>query len=245
MKHGLFSATSNIDGHWARTEGVGEERTYECHGSVTYMQCVQDTDGRIWRTDPDEIAQIKVPAWDLSAGDKVEVVEGDVHKGLTGEDSWVPAVMAADGCGVVDPASGKSLTVRAVRRPGGFDLTRAAADSPLPQCAETGQAARPNVLMFGDWQVNCARIDAGQERLMAWEQGLPPDVRLVVVEVGAGTAVPSIRNLAERTAAEYAKSVLVRINLDQSEVPPSLGPRGIAVGGLGALDALSQIDALI
>ena len=37
-RHGLFSVTSNIDGHWDRTEGVGPEKVYECHGAPWYMQ---------------------------------------------------------------------------------------------------------------------------------------------------------------------------------------------------------------
>ena len=32
LRYGLFSVTSNIDGHWDRTEGVGPQKVYECHG---------------------------------------------------------------------------------------------------------------------------------------------------------------------------------------------------------------------
>ena len=42
MKHGCFSVTSNIDGHWERTEGIGETKVYECHGALTRMQRVDD-----------------------------------------------------------------------------------------------------------------------------------------------------------------------------------------------------------
>jgi NAD-dependent SIR2 family protein deacetylase/8-oxo-dGTP pyrophosphatase MutT (NUDIX family) len=36
--HGIFSFTSNIDGHWSAA-GVPDERLWEVHGAVTRMQC--------------------------------------------------------------------------------------------------------------------------------------------------------------------------------------------------------------
>eukprot|EP00286_Rhodomonas_abbreviata_P005111 CAMPEP_0181325396 /NCGR_PEP_ID=MMETSP1101-20121128/20898_1 /TAXON_ID=46948 /ORGANISM="Rhodomonas abbreviata, Strain Caron Lab Isolate" /LENGTH=349 /DNA_ID=CAMNT_0023433691 /DNA_START=14 /DNA_END=1063 /DNA_ORIENTATION=- len=239
MRYGLFSATSNIDGHWARTDGVGEERVYECHGSVTHMQCVKDS-GRIWSTDHDEISQMKVPVWDLAAGEKVEVQCGrSLRKCGSKEEEWVDAIVADDGWSILSTA-GKPMTVTAVRRPGGSDLTRVHPESTLPMCKETNQPARPNVLMFGDFGVNCDRIDAQNQQFSKWKASLPPDCKLLIVEIGAGTAIPTIRGIAESHLSSFPQSTLIRINLDEDSVPSE---RAIAIGGLGALDALSRIDA--
>jgi len=230
LKYGLFSATSNIDGHWARTEGVGPERLYECHGTVMRMQPVHG-DG-IWATDPAEYAKLNVPSWDLSPGEHVEVQ-------ISG--GWIAAVVGADGG--TTQVSGQSRAVQGVRRAGGPDLMRVSADSELPKCRD-GRPARPNVLMFGDWNVDCAIIDEQYDAMKHWLSSIPKDARLVIVEVGAGTAVSTIRRLSESTAQRFPQSALIRVNLEDSKVPSSIR-RSIPVGGLGALDALSRIDALL
>lgn len=239
--HSVFSVTSNIDGHWPRTRGIGEEKTFECHGALTHLQRVDEDSGRVWPTEDAEIAAMDVPAYDLSPGECVEAIVG----GASAAAEWTRCVVASDGCGVVAADDGRPLRVSAVRRPGGPDLFRVAATSPLPRCAMSGAPARPCVLMFGDGGVNCERIDAQHERYRRWLDALPERAKLAVVEVGAGLAVPTVRRIAENATHRFARATLVRVNLDDSEVPRSLGERGVSVGGLGALDALSRIDALM
>ena len=67
---------------------------------------------------------------------------------------------------------------------------------PLPACPRCGAVARPNILMFGDgfWVPghHAERAAAHREWLRAQDaQGL------AVVELGAGTAVPTVRRHAE------------------------------------------------
>eukprot|EP01062_Namystynia_karyoxenos_P027625 TRINITY_DN21144_c0_g1_i1.p1 TRINITY_DN21144_c0_g1~~TRINITY_DN21144_c0_g1_i1.p1 ORF type:complete len:359 (+),score=77.07 TRINITY_DN21144_c0_g1_i1:69-1079(+) len=238
MEHGFFSVTSNIDGHWERT--VGADRVSEVHGAVTRMQPLNgaDHEGSIWPTDPAEIEAMRVPVWDLAPGDKVEAQVGG------GE--WQPAVVAADGCSIAD-ASGQGMRCSALRRPGGPDLLRVLPDSPLPRVPGTTDLARPNVLMFGDWGVDCTRIWQQDEAFRGWLDKLPPGVKLAIVEVGAGTAVPTIRHLAEEVAERHKDAVLIRVNLEQSDVPADLARAGraIAVPGMGALEAIRAIAAHI
>jgi len=140
----------------------------------------------------------------------------------------------------------KPLRVKGVRRPGtDEDLCRVSEGSELPKCPETGKPARPNVLMFGDCGVNFERIQQQEKRFYDWKDSLPGDAQVVVIEVGAGTAVPTVRRTSEYFVREFPQSTLVRINLDQSHVPSDLAERSIEVGDLGALDALSQIDVLL
>jgi NAD-dependent SIR2 family protein deacetylase len=107
--------------------------------------------------------------------------------------------------------------------------------SPLPTCPGCGGLARPNVLMFGDWGWDSSRSDAQQRRLRSW-LSLVADSRVVVVESGAGTAIPTVR-LYCQDAAGRLDGTLIRINPREPEVPP-----GHISLPIGALEALTRID---
>ncbi len=70
---------------------------------------------------------------------------------------------------------------------------------PLPVCPQCGALARPNILMFGDWGWDSARTDIQMQRLNHWIETLD-DARLVVIECGAGQAVPTVRITCENIA---------------------------------------------
>lgn len=108
----------------------------------------------------------------------------------------------------------------------------------LPTCPSCGRLARPNVLMFGDWSWLSHRTHDQERRMAKWLGGIV-GTRLVIVEVGAGTAVPTVRMTAERTASRHG-GALIRINLREPWVPP--GQLGF---GSGALEALSAIDSAL
>lgn len=107
---------------------------------------------------------------------------------------------------------------------------------PLPSCPRCQGLARPNVLMFGDWNWVAERSSEQERRFASWLDEAGSD-GLAVVEIGAGTAVPTVRMTSER-AARHLDATLIRINLREPEVPS--GHVGI---GLGALEALQAIDA--
>ncbi len=245
---GIFSVTSNIDGHWARTAGVGPELVYEVHGALTHMQRAHpeeagaDRGPSVWPTDGAQIEGLRVPDWSLAAGEAVEV-----QAGRGGGASWVSAVVGDDGCALLTPDGRRAMDgVNAVRRVGGDDLCRVHPESALPVDAH-GRAARPNVLMFGDWSFDSARIDAQESRLHRWLGALGADAKIALVEIGAGSAVPTIRRFSEGQLRRRANATLVRINLDESGAPAAgsgIGrDRCISVPGLGALEALRGIDA--
>lgn len=103
--------------------------------------------------------------------------------------------------------------------------------APLPACPHCGALARPNVLMFNDGRWVDARTEAQYGRFEAWRRQVR---RLVVIEAGAGTDVPSVRHLCESSNAP-----LIRINPREPDVA---SPRdvGIASGALEALRRLGQ-----
>jgi len=247
LKHGLFSVTSNVDGHWARTKGVGEERTYEVHGSLSHIQPLVGQrwnealecyigDGNVWPVDIKDIAALELPTWDLAPGEKVEVLlRPDAEE-------WMPAIVAKDGCAVELP-DGSPLTAHAVRRPGQHDLCRVSESSVLPRCPTTGELARPNVIMFGDLKWCPTRINEQEAAFRKWQESLPKETRLVIVEVGAGKAIPTIRYAAEAATRDFPQATLIRINLDDSDVPDDLN--AVSIGGMGAREALSKLDAML
>ncbi|WP_201796580.1 hypothetical protein, partial [Tenacibaculum discolor] len=61
----------------------------------------------------------------------------------------------------------------------------------------------------------------------------------VVIEIGAGTAVPSVRNFSHQMLI-YAGARLVRINVDEAQVP-SGDDVGLALGGLSALQLIDAV----
>jgi len=107
---------------------------------------------------------------------------------------------------------------------------------PLPLCPACGCIARPNVLMFGDSSWIPHRSHGQHERLAQWLDGTR-DAPLVVVELGAGTAVPTVRMTSERVARGLG-AALVRINLREPQAPA--GHLGVAAGCLEALSAIEQ-----
>ena len=107
------------------------------------------------------------------------------------------------------------------------------ATSELPRCHNCGAVARPNILMFGDF--GWVPHDTEERALTVWRRRLRGS-RLVVVELGAGTAVPTVRRHAELASA--SDGALIRINPREPEVRHD---RGISLP-MGSLEALHAID---
>lgn len=107
----------------------------------------------------------------------------------------------------------------------------------LPECPHCGALARPNILMFSDSAWVADRSEAQNSRLREWLETLDFS-RLAIVEMGAGTAIPSVRRFGE-TLQGYGAS-LIRINLRESQGPE----RTISVE-MGACEALEQIETAI
>jgi NAD-dependent SIR2 family protein deacetylase len=107
--------------------------------------------------------------------------------------------------------------------------------STLPACPRCKGLARPNILMFGDWGWIESRQQAQYAALLAW---LKLVARPVIVEIGAGMTIPSVRHFGEA-----ARGVLIRINPTEPGLPKGKG-FGLRMGGLEGIrrlrDALSE-----
>ncbi len=105
----------------------------------------------------------------------------------------------------------------------------------IPKCSNCGGVARPNILMFGDWSWLSDRTRRQEHNFDAFltdTRGLP----IVVVEMGAGTAIPTIRALGERLGRQ-AGGTVVRINPREAHI----GAPHVSLP-CGALEGLRGID---
>ena len=107
---------------------------------------------------------------------------------------------------------------------------------PLPSCPKCGATARPNILMFGDWEWDGSRTGEQQQRLSVWFQEIRK-VRLVTIECGSGQAISTVRNFCERTSS--SNGALIRINPREPGLPE--GQIGIAAGALETLQSIEEI----
>jgi len=106
-----------------------------------------------------------------------------------------------------------------------------------PRCPHCSGMARPNIMMFNDWDWLHERQAAQSRRLDHWLLGVN---RPVVVEMGAGTAIPSVRHFSQHVLHRYGGR-LVRLNPREFTVPT---PRDVGFAG-GALATLQAIDAVM
>lgn len=116
-----------------------------------------------------------------------------------------------------------------------IDLETMRADS-IPRCPSCGAVARPNILMFGDWSWIPDRSNEQDRRFQEFLEGHDRDPMLVV-EIGAGTVIPTIRMTSEQLGRR-PDCLVVRINPRE----PSISPPHVALP-CGAVEALRLIDA--
>ena len=110
--------------------------------------------------------------------------------------------------------------------------------SALPLCAKCGGLARPNVLMFGDRDWSDQRAVAQDYRQESWLREISNPV---VIELGAGTAIPSVRHFSQRMIHEF-DARLIRVNPREHGVPRDLDV-GLPMGALEGLGAIERVLA--
>lgn len=191
----FFSFTSNVDAHHLSTFDAGEVR--ECHGNSETWQC---SDRNCHAAAAEEAAaKAGASRWAAPAGFRF-AVDGATQNAADGP----PAKPSAEG---------------AVAQHG-FGSNR-------PTCPRCQKALRPSILMFSDGGYN---DNAPQkDRWTAWQEAVEAQaqaqveageapLRVVILEVGAGGNVTTIRRLAEDTVESVREvggvATLVRINPD-------------------------------
>ncbi|MDM7943518.1 MAG: Sir2 family NAD-dependent protein deacetylase [Hydrogenophaga sp.] len=108
--------------------------------------------------------------------------------------------------------------------------------NPPPACPACGGLARPNVLMFADWGWTDQRTEAQAKRQQAW---LCAVTQPVVIELGAGTAMPTVRHFSRRVIHQHGGR-LIRINPNDCTVPTRLDA-GLPMGAADGLAAIAKV----
>lgn len=118
-----------------------------------------------------------------------------------------------------------------------IDEVRLQMTSDLPKCPRCGEVARPNILMFSDF--GWVNRRATFQRLV-FDEWLASVASVAVIELGAGTAIPSIREVG-RSIVGKKNGTLIRINVREPDVE-----RAQDVGlACGAWEGLAAIDRAI
>lgn len=101
-----------------------------------------------------------------------------------------------------------------------------------PSCPRCGGLARPNILMFEDldWIETRSMIQRMRLNTWLWNAANP-----IVIEIGAGSSLPVVRQFSERQRAP-----LIRINPFESELPRSTKHVSLPFGALNALSILKM-----
>jgi NAD-dependent SIR2 family protein deacetylase len=111
----------------------------------------------------------------------------------------------------------------------------------LPLCPKCGQLARPNILMFSDYAWISDRTDDQENN---WDLFYRPlyHQKIVVIELGAGEAVPTIRITSERlTGNGSGNAFLVRINPRDTAIPKGHAAVVLAMGAKAGLEAIDAV----
>jgi len=102
----------------------------------------------------------------------------------------------------------------------------------IPKCRFCGRVARPNILMFGDFRFIEKRVKMQIARYSYWLNQI--DDKLVIVEIGAGKAVPTVRYESEKIRDMFG-ATLIRVNPREPDGADIEIP-------LGAKEALEKIN---
>jgi NAD-dependent SIR2 family protein deacetylase len=109
--------------------------------------------------------------------------------------------------------------------------------SHLPYCPACGDILRPNILMFNDhdWIDSVVMQQTAKYNNFLNQY---KDKSIAVIELGAGSAISTIRGISEQLGWEYANTTVIRINPTEANIPEP----HISIP-LRALEALELIDA--
>ena len=102
----------------------------------------------------------------------------------------------------------------------------------FPKCRNCGSIARPNILMFGDFYFVKNRVNFQLRRFKKWLERI--DKKLVIIEIGAGKGVPTVRMMSEEIRRKFGAK-LIRINPRETDGADIQIP-------LGAKEALEKIS---
>ena len=110
----------------------------------------------------------------------------------------------------------------------------------IPFCMDCDFVARPNILMFNDWNWNDNKTVNQERKYAKWLKTIQKsNKKLAIIEIGAGIAIPTVRNEGEKLATTLKNARLIRINPKEYEIDHTLG-FSIPMGGLEGINEISR-----
>ena len=106
----------------------------------------------------------------------------------------------------------------------------------IPLCKHCSCVARPNILMFGDWGWQESRTSKQEHRYNKWKK-VNRNKKIVIIEIGAGTAIPTVRIEGKQLASKHPDAILIRINPREYEVGGK-NEYGVPLGGLEGIKVI-------
>ena len=107
----------------------------------------------------------------------------------------------------------------------------------IPKCPRCNSTARPNILMFGDWEWDGSRSTQQASRYDNFKADIyEKGESIAIIEIGAGKHIPTVRYESDITAREL-NGFVARINPRDYQIDKEVGV-GIALGGLEGLETL-------
>lgn len=235
----FFCHTSNVDAHSFAT--FAQEEVRECHGNSETWQCAAGMDCP--GAKGDGVVPEGERRWKAPAGFRFRVDNATMQA-----PAGAPAARAqVTGAGLA--GGGGDGSTEADWQAQGFTKN-------WPVCKHCGGPARPAILMFSDskWVDDMAQ----QEQWSAWRSAVielatkrvadgSEPLRVVLLEVGAGGNVTTIRNLGEALLEELVECggqpTLIRVNPDLPLADRCRNqPYTISLQSYG-LAAIQQIDS--
>ncbi len=114
------------------------------------------------------------------------------------------------------------------------------AKKPFPKCPKCGAIARPNILMFGDWSWVSQRSSEQNNNFNKWLNILKKEsAKPVIIEIGAGRAVPTVRIKSERLSEDF-NTTLIRINPRDYQAPESINGIEIKTGAFEGIEKIFE-----
>ncbi len=166
-----FVFTSNVDGQFQKA-GFDEDKIYEVHGSIHYLQCTKACTKSIWEN---RIEDLEI---------NMDKLEAEI----------------------------------------------------LPRCKNCKELARPNILMFGDSKFIDNRAAEQNKRFYNWKLK-NKGKKIAVIEIGAGNAIPTVRNFGDSFSSSEDNVSLIRINPIEDEVYNDSNV-GIKLGGQEGIERI-------
>jgi NAD-dependent SIR2 family protein deacetylase len=236
----FFIFTSNIDEHFQKA-GFEKQRIYECHGSLSYAQCTTPcwNEGRggsqVWPVTVDQLPQVdeetlRVPTSDMSVYPKCpycnELARPNVSLAGDTQDTWVPARSHGQKKRLLrwlksvlyESKDGDAWQQRTEEEQGESD----------EYSEDEGESEEEE-----EWDSAVQQ----KESLCKDTQRLPP--KLVVIELGCGDSIHSIRIEADVLIAENPSVRLIRINPNFRGALRD-GHVAIRLGALAALQGIGR-----